>query len=113
MTVLETFFPLYTAVILCWPAEQGFRFFIPVIPLLLFYSFRGLEEVRGAPARTIFAVLMAAVLGQTPAQRFRLGYLAGVAHFLVSLGWLLFIPFPAGAVAGSMEVKPESSVALT
>lgn len=45
-------------------------------------------------------LLMAAVLGETPAQRFRLGYLAGVAHFLVSLGWLLFIPFPAGAVAG-------------
>lgn len=45
-------------------------------------------------------LLMAAVLGETPARRFRLGYLAGVAHFLASLGWLLFIPFPVGAVAG-------------
>lgn len=62
VTVLEVFLLLYVAVIFVWPAEQGFRFFIPVIPLLLFYSFRGLERIRESPARKVFAALMAAVL---------------------------------------------------
>lgn len=75
VTVLEVFLPLYVGVILVWPSEQGFRFFIPVIPLLLFYSFRGLEKIREAPARKLFGVLMAAVLvsyaGEYSTQDFR------------------------------------------
>ncbi|MFN0069440.1 MAG: apolipoprotein N-acyltransferase [Limisphaerales bacterium] len=31
---------------------------------------------------------------------FRCGYIAGLVHFVVSLSWLRFIPFPAGAYAG-------------
>lgn len=31
---------------------------------------------------------------------FRCGYVAGLVHFIVSLSWLRFIPFPAGAYAG-------------
>jgi len=65
VTILEVFFPLYVAVILCWPAEQGFRFFIPIMPLLLFYSFLGLEKIRALGRvqleRTAFIVLMTAV----------------------------------------------------
>lgn len=65
VTVLEVFILLYIAVILSWPAEQGFRFLIPVMPLLLFYSFLGLEEIlalgRVLLGRVIFVALMAAV----------------------------------------------------
>ena len=41
-----------------------------------------------------------AALGLRGAAAFRLGYIAGVVHFLISLRWLLHIPFPSGAVAG-------------
>lgn len=45
-------------------------------------------------------LILVAALGAPPGRGFRLGYLAGLVHYLVSLGWLLNIPFPAGAVAG-------------
>lgn len=65
VTILEVFLPLYLLVILNWPAEQGFRFLIPVIPLLLFYSFLGLERIRSLGRiqleRRVFVGLMAAV----------------------------------------------------
>jgi apolipoprotein N-acyltransferase len=38
--------------------------------------------------------------GETGEATFRLGYLGGLAHFLASLYWLLYNPFPAGAAAG-------------
>ena len=39
-------------------------------------------------------------VGKTGKQKFWIGYVAGLAHFLVTLNWLLSIPFPAGAIAG-------------
>jgi len=33
-------------------------------------------------------------------ESFRIGYLAGLTHYLTSLYWLLRIPFPAGAIIG-------------
>jgi apolipoprotein N-acyltransferase len=36
----------------------------------------------------------------SPKGAFRAGYLAGFAGYLVSLSWLLYIPFPAGAAGG-------------
>ena len=50
-------------------------------------------------------ILLASALGCTGAQAFRLGYAGGVAHYLASLNWLLFIPFPAGAVAGWLALS--------
>ncbi len=44
-------------------------------------------------------------IGQTGRQKFWIGFAAGVAHFLVSLYWLLSIPFPAGAVAGWLALS--------
>ncbi len=44
--------------------------------------------------------LLLAGLHVAPARAFRLGYLGGLAFALISLRWLLHIPFPAGAVAG-------------
>lgn len=46
------------------------------------------------------AVILGAAFGTTGWQSFRIGYVAGLAHFLAAIYWLLFIPFPAGAVAG-------------
>jgi len=43
--------------------------------------------------------------GKTARQQFWIGYVAGLAHFLTSLNWLLFIPFPAGAIAGWMALS--------
>ncbi|MDX1953392.1 MAG: apolipoprotein N-acyltransferase [Verrucomicrobiota bacterium] len=36
---------------------------------------------------------------------FRLGYAAGLAQFMVSLYWLLLIPFPAGAISGWLALS--------
>ena len=64
-TSFEVFVPVYMAVILSWPAMQGLRFLMPLLPLLLFYSFAGLEHVRfrgGVQTRrVVFRGLMAAV----------------------------------------------------
>lgn len=36
---------------------------------------------------------------------FRNGYLIGLTHFLCSLYWLLYIPFPAGAISGWLSLS--------
>lgn len=46
------------------------------------------------------AILLLATLGATLKQAFKMGYLAGLVQQLISLYWLLFIPFPAGAIVG-------------
>jgi apolipoprotein N-acyltransferase len=48
---------------------------------------------------------LASTLGMPSGGAFRLGYLAGLAQALVSLYWLLFNPFPAGAVAGWLALS--------
>jgi apolipoprotein N-acyltransferase len=50
-------------------------------------------------------VMLFAAAGQQGKERFRVGYLAGLTHYLASLYWLLFIPFPAGAVAGWLALS--------
>lgn len=51
------------------------------------------------------AVILSATLGAPRGTAFRLGYLAGLAHNLISLRWLLHIPFPAGAIAGWLALS--------
>jgi apolipoprotein N-acyltransferase len=43
-------------------------------------------------------VLLFSAFGKREA--FRIGYVGGLAYYLASLYWLLWIPFPAGAIAG-------------
>lgn len=50
-------------------------------------------------------IILLATLGAPRGTAFRLGYLAGLAHNLISLRWLLHIPFPAGAVAGWLALS--------
>lgn len=50
-------------------------------------------------------LILAAALGKTGWESFRIGYVAGLAHYLASLYWLLHIPyrwhgFPIGPAAG-------------
>lgn len=49
-------------------------------------------------------ILMTA-LGSRGGEAFRIGYMAGVVHYLTSLYWLLFIPFPIGAMAGWLALS--------
>ncbi len=50
-------------------------------------------------------VMLAAGLGSSRGEAFRLGYVAGLIHFLVALYWLLFMPFPAGAAVGWLALS--------
>jgi apolipoprotein N-acyltransferase len=49
--------------------------------------------------------LMFSAIGLSGPAAFRLGYAAGLVSWLVSMRWLLNIPFPAGAVAGWLALS--------
>jgi apolipoprotein N-acyltransferase len=61
----------------------------------------------GTPALAWLApgLILMCGLGQTGGMAFRIGYVAGLAHYLASLYWLLFIPFPVGAFAGWLALS--------
>ncbi len=46
------------------------------------------------------AMILMAASGQTAGRAFRIGYAAGLAHFLSSLYWLLYIPYTGGPIVG-------------
>lgn len=55
-------------------------------------------------------LMLAAALGKSGGAAFRLGYVAGLAHYLVSLSWLLRIPYrwhelPIGPAAGWLALS--------
>lgn len=50
-------------------------------------------------------LLWLANLGSSRGQAFRAGAVAGFLHFLISLSWLLNMPFPAGAVAAWISLS--------
>jgi len=56
------------------------------------------------------ALMLAAALGKRGAESFRIGYVAGLAHYLASLYWLLLIPYrwhsiPLGPAAGWLSLS--------
>lgn len=55
-------------------------------------------------------LLLASGFDLAPGPAFRLGFLAGFAHHLVGLRWLLNIPFPSGAVAGWLALSAYSGL---
>jgi apolipoprotein N-acyltransferase len=61
----------------------------------------------GTPALAWLApgLILMSAFGHSGGMAFRLGYIAGLAHYLASLYWILFIPFPAGAVAGWLALS--------
>jgi len=50
-------------------------------------------------------MLLGGALGSSPKRGFLLGYAGGIAHYLTSLHWLLYNPFPAGAAAGWLALS--------
>ena len=44
ISIIEIFLALYLMHVIIWPAEQGYRFLIPVIPLYVFYAFTGIRD---------------------------------------------------------------------
>ncbi len=50
-------------------------------------------------------LLLLSALGASPGRAFRLGWFSGLVQFLVSLRWLLAIPFPSGAVAAWLALS--------
>ena len=44
--------------------------------------------------------MLAAALGKSRGESFRIGYVAGLAHYLASLHWLLFIPVTGFPILG-------------
>ncbi len=56
------------------------------------------------------ALMLAAALGKSGAEAFRIGYVAGLTHYLASLYWLLLIPYrwhsiPLGPTAGWLALS--------
>ena len=56
------------------------------------------------------ALILAAALGKSGGERFRIGYVAGLAHYLASLYWLLLIPYrwhsiPLGPATGWLALS--------
>ncbi|HXS67257.1 MAG TPA: hypothetical protein VN761_00340, partial [Candidatus Polarisedimenticolia bacterium] len=45
-------------------------------------------------------LILATALGKRDAQVWRIGYVAGLAHYLLSLGWLLNIPVTGFPILG-------------
>ncbi len=72
LTVYEVFPVFYVLVILVWPANQGLRFLMPLVPLLFFYALYALEHSRplhGTATRRVataalFLALAASYVGQ-------------------------------------------------
>jgi apolipoprotein N-acyltransferase len=51
------------------------------------------------------AGILLAAAGQPRRRAFLLGYVAGLVHALTALYWLLYIPFPGGAIAGWLSLS--------
>ena len=45
ITIWNVFVPVYLVIVFLWPAYQGGRFFIPLIPLLMYYILIGIKQM--------------------------------------------------------------------
>ncbi|HRZ99970.1 MAG TPA: apolipoprotein N-acyltransferase [Candidatus Paceibacterota bacterium] len=50
-------------------------------------------------------LMLVSAVGLRGREVFGLGYAAGLVQWLVALGWLLYIPFPSGAMAGWLSLS--------
>lgn len=64
-TVFEVFTVLYLVTIIVWPISQRTRYLMPIIPLLIFYSFYGIYKnpffQKKAIIRAVFSLLILAI----------------------------------------------------
>ena len=65
VTIFEIFSALYLISLLIWPAIQGARFLMPIIPLYIFYAFTGIEESsfikKHGAGKLVFSIVMAII----------------------------------------------------
>ena len=50
-------------------------------------------------------LILAVAIGESSGKAFRLGYVFGLSHYLFSLYWLLFMPFPMGAIGAWLALS--------
>jgi len=62
ITIFEVFPVFYVVVLLIWPANQGLRFLLPLLPLLLFYALYGLDRSSQLPENVSGAAIVALTL---------------------------------------------------
>jgi apolipoprotein N-acyltransferase len=85
------------------------RYFIAIIGGLLWTGAFPRVDIAGL-AWVAPGLILAAGLGKSPGEQFRLGYVAGLAHYLTMLYWLLLIPYrwhgiPLGPAAGWLSLS--------
>lgn len=61
LLVTEIFFIFYWLSIFSWPDAYNFRYFLPILPLFIFYLLCGMEFWGSKPVRTTYAVLRAMI----------------------------------------------------
>lgn len=57
ISILELFFLAYLGVIILWPASQGIRYLIPIIPIFLIYVVIGLSQLQYIPVKSVRSIL--------------------------------------------------------
>lgn len=57
ISITEVFFILYLGSILSWPAGEGIRYFLPILPLYIFYLFCGIEFWGSQKVSPMYAVI--------------------------------------------------------
>ncbi len=71
-TVYEIFAPAYITLIVIWPANQGFRFLVPLIPLYFYYAASGMLALRWrVPALALLACIGISYAAQYSTVNFR------------------------------------------
>jgi apolipoprotein N-acyltransferase len=83
------------------------RYFIAVFAGLFFWvtGFPPAEPGIAGFAWIAPGLILMSAVGSSHRAAFRLGYAAGLGHYLFSLHWLLFMPFPLGAIAGWLALS--------
>jgi len=62
VSIYETFIIPYLAIIIIWPYRAGIRFMLPLIPLLLYYMFLAIKDIKARRvAVTVYACLLIAL----------------------------------------------------
>jgi apolipoprotein N-acyltransferase len=62
------------------------------------------------PAAWLAPALLLAATRAAPGRAFRLGFVAGIAHYFTSLAWVLYIPVAPGNIAGWLALSTYCSV---
>src|SRR5208337_2653166 len=65
ITLYEVFALLYIGVIVSWPARQGVRFLIPIIPMYILYIFQFVQNITIKRYRSIGIIMILLLISTT------------------------------------------------